>query len=178
MGFKSVGENVKIAKSCTIIGIENISIGNNVQIDEQVFIAANRGGLEIGSHVHIGATCHLNGNGGVVISDFCGLSQGVKIYSVTNDYSGESLTNPTISEKYKKVKVAAVRLERHVLIGAGSVVFPGVSIGIGSAIGALSLVSVSLGEWGIYFGSPAKKIKVRSKKILELEERLMLEKNV
>lgn len=170
MGFKSVGKRVKIAKSCTIVGLENISIGSNVQLDEHVFIAANKGQLVIGDHVHVGGSCHLNCNGRVFISDFCGLSQGVKIYSLTDDYSGNSLTNPTVPEKYKQLKKAPVYLGRHVLIGSGSVVLPGVSIGVGSAVGALSLVSVSLDEWGIYFGSPAKKIQNRLKKILALEE--------
>ncbi|HHE32654.1 MAG TPA: acyltransferase, partial [Chlorobaculum parvum] len=87
-----------------------------------------------------------------------------------DDYSGNSLTNPTVPDKYKQLKKAPVHLGRHVLIGSGSVVLPGVSIGVGAAVGALSLVSVPLDEWGIYFGSPAKKIQNRSKKILELDE--------
>jgi galactoside O-acetyltransferase len=59
-----------------------------------------------------------------------------------------------------------------VLIGSGSVVLPGVTIGEGSAVGALSLVSMSLDEWGVYFGSPAKRIKARSKNLLEMEKLL------
>jgi acetyltransferase-like isoleucine patch superfamily enzyme len=170
MGLRSVGKNVKIAKSCTIVGLENISIGCNVQIDENVFIAANKGYLDIGNHVHIGGACHLNCAGGIKLSDFCGLSQGVKIYSVSDDYTGDSLTNVTVPEKYKKLTVLPVNIERHVLIGTGTVVLPGVTIGMGSAVGALSLVTMSLDEWGIYFGVPAKKIKMRSKKILGLED--------
>jgi galactoside O-acetyltransferase len=172
MGFMSVGKNVKIAKNCTIVGLENISLGNNIQIDEQVFIAVNKGYLDIGDHVHIGGGCHVSGTGGVTISDFCGLSQGVRIYSVTDDYTGYSLTNATVPERFKSVKVAPVNLGRHVLIGSGSVVLPGVTIGEGSAVGALSLVSISLDEWGVYFGSPAKRIKARSKKLLEMEKLL------
>ncbi|NTU50382.1 MAG: acyltransferase, partial [Desulfobulbaceae bacterium] len=133
MGFKSVGENVKIAKNCTIVGLENISIGCNVQIDEQVFIAANKGFLDIGDHVHIGGSSHLQCCGGITLDDFCGLSQGVKIYSVSDDYTGKSLANTTIPQKYKKLYISEVKLGRHVLIGSGSVVLPGVKIGVGSA---------------------------------------------
>lgn len=172
MGFKYVGDNVKIAKNCTIIGLENISIGENVQIDENVFIGANVGYFNIGNHVHIGGMCHLNCSGGITLADFCGLSQGVRIYSMTDDYTGYSMTNVTVPEKYKMLKIAPVVLEPHVLIGSGSVVMPGVNIGIGSAVGALSLVTMSLQEWGIYIGAPAKKIKMRSKRILDLEARL------
>lgn len=175
MGFRSVGKYVKIAKNCTIVGLENISLGNNIQIDEQVFIAANKGFLDIGDHVHIGGGSHLSCTAGITISDFCGLSQGVRIYSVTDDYTGYSLTNATVPERFKSVKVAPVNLCRHVLIGSGSVVLPGVTIGEGSAVGALSFVSMSLDEWGVYFGCPAKRIKVRSKKLLEMETLLMSE---
>jgi acetyltransferase-like isoleucine patch superfamily enzyme len=170
MGFRAVGKNVKIAKSCTIIGLENISLGSNIQLDEHVFIAANRGGLIIGNYVHVGGGSHLNCAGGVTLSDFCGLSQGVKIYSVSDDYSGFSLTNTTVPEQFKKLTIAPVTLERHVIVGSGSVVLPGVTIGEGSAVGALSLVCVSLEGWGVYFGCPAKRIRARSKKLLELEE--------
>jgi len=175
MGFGAVGKNVKIAKGCTIIGLENISLGSNIQIDEQVFIAANRGSLVIGDYVHIGGGSHVSCAGGVTISDFCGLSQGVRVYSATDDYTGHSLTNTTVPEQYKSLSVSPVKLERHVLIGSGSVVLPGVTIGEGSAVGALSLVSMSLDEWGVYFGAPAKRIKVRSKKLLEMEKLLLRE---
>ena len=55
-------------------------------------------------------------------------------------------------------------------------VLPGVTIGKGSSVGALSLVSVSLDEWGVYFGVPVKKINIRSKKILTLEKDLIKNK--
>ncbi len=32
-GFRKLGNNVSIAKNCTIIGIKNILIGDNVRID-------------------------------------------------------------------------------------------------------------------------------------------------
>jgi len=175
MGFKLVGKNIRIAKTCTIIGLENIAIGSNVQIDENVFIAANKGYLDIGDYVHIGGACHLNGNGGITLADFCGLSQGAKLYSMSDDYTGYSLTNSTVPDIYKKITISPVNLERHVLIGSGSVVLPGVTIGTGSAVGALSLVTMSLDEWGVYSGSPAKRIKARSKKMLELEGKLLHE---
>ena len=56
-----------------------------------------------------------------------------------------------------------------------SVILPGVEIGEGSAIGAMSMCAKSLEPWGIYAGSPAKKIKERSKKLLELEKEFMHE---
>lgn len=174
-GFKSVGENVKIAKNATIIGLNNVSLGNNIRIDGNVVITANSGWLTLGNYIHIGGGCHLSCIGGITLHDFSGISQGVRIYSGSDDYSGKSLTNSTIPRKYLNLKIASVSLERHVIVGSGSVILPGVTIGIGSSIGALSLVTKSLDEWGVYFGSPAKKIKPRSKDILKLEQEFLNE---
>lgn len=172
-GFKSVGENVMIAKSATIVGLSNISLGNNIRIDGQGVIAANSGYLEIGNYVHIGSSCYLACSGGITLSDFSGLSQGVRIYSVSDDYSGEALTNPTIPSRFLNLKIDSVILGKHVIIGSGSVVLPGVTICEGSSVGALSLVTKSLPEWGVYVGAPAKKIRNRVKNILDLEKELL-----
>lgn len=107
------------------------------------------------------------------MDDFSGLSSRVVIYATSNDYSGESLTNPTVPAKYKVTdKNAEVHLCKHVIVGVSSVILPGVTIGEGSSVGALSLCSKNLEAWGIYAGSPAKRLKGRSSKLLELEKQL------
>ena len=169
MGFKNVGENVQIAKNSTIIGLANISLGDNVRIDGEVTLICESGYLKIGSYVHIAGGCHLSCAGGIELSDFSGLSQGVRIYSSSDDYSGKSLTNPTVPKEYLNSTVKPVLIGRHVIIGSGSIVLPGVTIGNGSSVGALTLVARSLEEWGVYIGSPAKKIKTRKKDLLEQE---------
>ena len=133
------------------------------------------GWLDVGSFVHIGGYCLLSAGNGIRMDDFSGLSQGVRIYSKTDDYSGKYLTNPTIPEKYTKVTRGTVTLGRHVIIGSGTVILPKVSIGEGSSVGALSLVTKSLDPWGVYFGCPARLLKARSKKMLELEVELRQE---
>ncbi len=172
-GFKSIGSNVRIAKTCTVVGLENIAIGSNVRIDGYCTIsAAGEGFLTLGSFIHIGSHCSLVAGLGIRLEDFSGLSQGVRIYSKSDDYSGRHLTNPTIPTMFTGETGGLVTLERHVIIGAGSIVLPKVRIAEGSAVGALSLVTKSLDPWGIYFGSPAKRVKTRSKKLLELEQQL------
>lgn len=173
MGFKHVGKNVSIAKNCTIIGLQNISLANNIRIDGNVTLACESGYLKLGNYIHIGSNCHLTCSGGVELHDFSGLSQGVRIYSASDDYSGQSLTNPTIPSKYLNVTVKPVLIGRHVIIGSGSVVLPGVHIGDGSSVGALSLVTKSLDVWGIYSGSPVRKLKNRKQNLIE-QERLLL----
>jgi galactoside O-acetyltransferase len=84
-------------------------------------------------------------------------------------------TNQKLEAKYLQIKLAPVVLSKHVIIGSGSVILPGVHVGIGSSVGALSLVTKSLQEWGIYLGVPAKKIKNRGRNLLELEKELEFE---
>lgn len=172
-GFKSVGEDVKVAKNATLIGLANISLGSHVRIDGHVVIAANSGTLDLGNYIHIGGGCFLGCVGGIKMEDFSGLSQGVRIYSGTDDYSGRALTNPTVPHHYLKIHVAPVVLGRHVIVGSGTVILPGVVVGEGSSVGALSLVTKSLDPWGMYFGAPAKRLKGRSQKLLELERLLI-----
>lgn len=174
-GFKHVGDNVRIASNSTIIGLENISLGNNIRIDGNVVISALEGSLKVGNHVHIGTACFVSCAGGVEISDFAGLSQGVRIYSSSDDYSGRWLTNPTVPSAYLNVRVAPVVIDKHVVIGSASVILPGVTIGEGSAVGAMSLVTTSLEAWGIYFGSPVTRISNRSRRILLLEAEFLSE---
>jgi acetyltransferase-like isoleucine patch superfamily enzyme len=175
-GFKTIGHNVRIAKNCTIIGLPNIEIGSNVRIDGYCsIIAADGGSLRIGSFVHIGGYCLLSAGDGIALDDFAGLSQGVHIYSRTDDYSGKYLTNPTVPKQFTGITGGQVTLGRHVIIGSGTVILPRVTIGEGSSVGALSLVTKSLESWGVYGGCPATKLKARSKGLLELEGQMMRE---
>lgn len=173
-GFRSVGKNVLIAKNCTIIGLENISIGNNVRIDGfSTITAAQSGYVDIGSYVHIGGYCAIFAGAGVVMKDFSGLSQGVKIYSTSDDYSGSVMTNPTVPVEYTGVIRKAVSVEKHAIVGSQTIIMPGVVVAEGCAVGANSLITKDTESWSIYFGSPAKKLKSRKKNIIDLENQLI-----
>ena len=174
-GFARVGKNVRIAKNCTVIGLGNIEIGDNVRIDGYSSIVVASGYLRLGSYIHIGSHCTLSAGDGITMEDFSGLSQGVRIYSRTDDYSGRTLTNPTVPAKYTGATGGPVLLERHVIVGSGSVILPKLTIGEGSSIGALSLVTKSLDSWGVYFGSPVKLLKSRSRQLLEVEAAMLAE---
>lgn len=174
MGFESLGENVLISKKSSIYSPNKISIGDNVRIDDFCILS---GRIKLGSYIHIAAYSLLvGGEEGIIMNDFSGVSSRVSIYAMSDDYSGVSLTNPMIPEKYKRTIRAQVIVGKHVIIGASSVVLPGVEIKEGTAVGALSLVNKSLQEWSIYVGNPVKIIKERSKDILTLEKKFLNEK--
>lgn len=175
-GFRSLGRHVRIARNCTIIGAENISLGDHVRIDGYcTLVAAGRGWLNLGSYIHIGGHCALLAGEGITLEDFSGLSWGVQIYTRSDDFSGRHMTNPTVPARYTGVKGAPVRLGRHAIVGAGSVLLPGAELGEGAALGALSLTAGALEPWAIYSGVPAKRIKPRSRRLLELEAAFLAE---
>ncbi len=177
LGFAACGADVKISRNCAIIGAKNIRIGSHVRIDDYVVISAASGSLDLGSYIHIAAGVYLGCAGGITMADFTGLSHGSKIYSASDDYSGGALTNPTVPKKYLKVDVAPVTLGRHAIIGAGSIILPGAVLGEGVAVGAVSLVKRGFQclPFGIYFGTPVRKIANRSKAILAAEAALLAE---
>ena len=53
LGYKSLGKNVLISNRAGIYGLENISIGSNVRIDDYCVIIAT-GELQIKNHVNVG----------------------------------------------------------------------------------------------------------------------------
>ncbi|MDX7676382.1 acyltransferase [Aeromonas caviae] len=172
MGFGSLGTNVLVSDKASIYGANRIHIGSNVRIDDFCVLSAGEGGVFIGDYVHIAVFSLLIGAGRITISDFAGLSSRVSIYSSNDDYSGNFLTNPTVPVEYTNVTKADVTLGKHVIIGSGSVVLPGITLHDGVAIGSLSLVTKDCEEFGVYIGSPAKKLKNRKNNLLELEKKL------
>jgi galactoside O-acetyltransferase len=173
--FRSIGRNVLIKKNVSLYFVENISIGNNVRIDDNVIIVASKKNspLRIGNYIHIASNCYLAGSDGIEMMDFTTLAPGVLIFSGSDDYSGKKLTNPMVGNPYVGGKSGKVTLCKHVIIGAGSIVLPDVTIKQGSSVGALSLVNKDLNPWGVYSGIPAKKIKSRHKDLLKLEKKFL-----
>ncbi|MDP9047864.1 MAG: acyltransferase [Bacteroidota bacterium] len=169
LGFYEVGKNVLLSRHAAVYGVENISIGSHVRIDDFSIISGN---VRIGNHCHIAGHCALYGKFGIILNDFVGLSPRTILLSATDDFSGNYLTGPTISDKFTRVSGGKIIIGKHVVIGVNSVILPGVTIGEGTAVGAMSLVKKSLPEWGIYAGNPVKFIKERSKTLLNLELQL------
>ena len=170
MGFKLVGENVLLSDKASYYNCKNISIGNNTRIDDFCVLSAGEGGIEIGQHVHIAIGVSIIGAGKVLVDDFAGLSSRVSVYSSNDDYSGMFMTGPTIPVEFTNVTNGPVTIGRHAIVGSGTVILPNINISEGVAIGALSLVTKDCEEFGIYMGTPAKKIKERKRDLLLLEK--------
>jgi len=172
IGFGAVGDNVLISNRASFYNCSNIFIGSNVRVDDFCVLSAGVGGIYIGSYIHLAVFSSLIGAGAIRLSDFSNISSRVSIYSSSDDFSGEWMTNPTVPEEFTGVSHGDVFVGRHVVIGSGSVVLPGVVLADGVAVGALSLVNKSCEPFGVYAGTPARRIKERKRELLSVEDAL------
>lgn len=171
LGFKSLGRDVKISDKASIYNCDQIEIGDYSRIDDYCVVS---GSVKIGRYVHFAVFNNVaGGEPGIEFEDFSGLAYGCHVFSQSDDYSGGSLTNPTVPDKFKNETKLPVLIKSHSIVGTGSVIVPGVTLGTGTAIGSLSLVTKSTDPWSIYFGSPAKRIKARKMDALKLEQDLL-----
>ena len=172
LGFRSVGREVKVSRKASIYNTRNIAIGDHSRIDDFCILSAgDDASFSIGAHVHVAAHTTLIGKADIVLEDFSNLSSRVSVYSSSDDFSGAAMTNPTVPAAFTKVFSAPVAIERHVVIGCGSVVLPGVTVAYGCAIGALSLIAASTEPCGIYAGAPLQRLKDRARGFESAEAR-------
>lgn len=164
MGFKSLGKNVKISRYARFYGIEKISIGNNVRIDDFCILSGN---ITLGNHIHISAFCALYGANGITLHDYSGISGRCTVYSAMDDFGGDYLIGPIHNRNLTHVTGGTVTLERYTQIGAHCCVFPNLTIREGSVVGACSLVTQTLDSWGVYWGVPAIRHRERSSGVLD-----------
>ena len=167
MGFKSLGKNVRISDKASLYNPEQMEIGDHSRIDDFCVVS---GKVTMGRNVHIAVFCNVaGGEKGITFGDFSGLVYACHVFTQSDDYGGETLTNPTVPDQHKRETKAAIVIGRHSIVGTNSLVFPGVILAEGTSVGAHSMVTKSTEEWSIYFGTPAKRIKARKRELLTLE---------
>ena len=168
MGFKYIGKNIKISNKASIYDCEQIEIGDNSRIDDFCVIS---GKIKIGNNVHITPQCLVAGGvKGIVFEDYSTIAYQVQVFTQSDDYSGTTMTNSCIPPEYKNEYKKEVILRKFSIVGAGSIIMPGVTLAEGTSIGAMSLVLSNTEPWSIYVGNPARKLKDRSKELLKLEK--------
>ncbi len=166
------GADSMVYSRARILRPENIWLGHSSLVDDLVLLDGGAG-THIGDFSHLAAGGLYVGGGELAIGNFCGLSGGLRIYTGSDDFTGESMGNPTVPYPFRLPTRSFVRIGDHVQIGAGSVVLPGVTIGDGVAVGAASLVLHDCAPWTIYVGSPARPLRARPReRILALAARL------
>ena len=175
-GITTIASSAKIYPLAKIIhDTNNFSLGEHSQIDDFVFLNAGKA-CRIGRFVHIASFASVIGGGEFFIDDFAGLSTGCRVITGTDDYTGPYLTNPTVPRDFTHYLISRVNIEKHAIIGTNAVIFPGVTIGEGAAVGACAVVRKDLPPWGVYAGEPLRKIGERDRAAITGKARLLLDK--
>ncbi len=144
-----------------IIGLENIEFGRDVLIDDFVLLYAKKK-MRIGNHVHIACFTSITGGEELEMGDFSTVSQGCRVLTATDDFKGWGFGNSTVPERWRNTTRLPIHIGRFCIVGANSVVLPGVTIGEGTTVGAGSVVTRDLDPWGVYIGN--RRIAERNKK--------------
>ena len=116
--------------------------------------------IEIGKNVQINDNVHIGAVESIIIGDNVLIASKVFITDHNHgDYSGGKQDSPKGIPKERVIHSKSVNIERNVWLGEFVAVLPGVTIGEGSIIGTMSVVSKNIPPFSIAVGSPARVIK-------------------
>ena len=162
LGFRSIGTGCLISRKSCFYGIERMTIGDNVRIDDFCILS---GDITLGSNIHISAYVALYGSKGIIMEDFTGISARTTVYSAMDNFSGEYLIGPIHPEGTTNVTGGTIVIKQFSQVGAHCVIMPSLTLAEGTVIGASSLVMHSTEPWGIYYGIPARFVRKRSQEM-------------
>ncbi|MGH7898002.1 MAG: acyltransferase [Candidatus Binatia bacterium] len=111
------------------------------------------GSIRIGDHCEVGPNCYLLGAGGIEIGNCVRMGAATMIFSSGEDYSMEHAEKPRAVHWFKKVTI-----KDFANIGSGTIIVPGVTIGVAAVIGAGAVVTHDVPDYKIVAGAPAKVI--------------------
>ena len=146
------GSIIRRRTKVDLFPFKNFRIGNHTIIEDFSTINNGVGDISIGNHSFIGA-----GNviiGPVEIGNRVMTAQNVVISGMNHSYEDIS-TPPTI----QPVTTHTIVIEDNVWIGANCVVIPGVRIGRHSVIGAGSVVTKDIPAYSVAVGNPSRVVK-------------------
>ena len=171
IGFRAIGKRVRISRHALFFHPERISIGEQARIDAFCILSAGSPHLSIGRNVHVSVYTCILGDASVEIGDFAGVSARCSIFSSSDDFSGAWMTGPTVPDRLRGVTSGPVLIGSHTIVGAGTIILPGVTIGESAGVGAGSLVREDIAPFTIVAGVPTRVIGERRQEHRALADR-------
>jgi len=164
--LKYCGKNVILFPLCKIVHPEFVYIDDESKIYDFTFIDGKY--VKIGKYVTLTWQCLIEGHMQTTIGDRVFIGPGTKILSSTYKFQG-FYTCEFLPDEVHDTEWGDVTIENDAYIGANSVVMPGVTIGEGALVGSNAFVNKDLDPWGIYVGSPVRKVGERQKPSAEMK---------
>ena len=117
--------------------------------------------IEIGENVRVGDFVHITALDSIKIGNGCGIGPKTLISDLNHGNFDENVEyDITIPYAQRSLSSKPVVIGNDVWIGESVCILPGVTIGDGAIIGALSNVTKSIPAYSMAVGNPAKVIKV------------------
>lgn len=156
--LKRCGSNVSIYPLAKICKPEVVTLEDNCRIGDFVFIW---GGIStiVGRYSHVQVHVSIWGGGETLIGNYVSVGLGTALLSALYDHKGFRMVDH-LPEGHTNTQFGKLIIGDDVYIGANSTIMP-VTIGEGAVVGAHSFVNKDLEPWGVYVGSPAKKVGER-----------------
>jgi acetyltransferase-like isoleucine patch superfamily enzyme len=147
-----------------ILKPENVWIHDTARIDSFVKIEGGLG-VEIGPGVHISSFAHVNvGGGKVTVGSNTALASHSIVFGGTNEPEGVSMSSAAPPEMQRIARKHTI-IGSNVMIGAGAIVMPGVTVGDFAVVGAGAVVTKDVPSHIVVVGNPAKPKLVRLKQV-------------
>ncbi len=154
-----LGKNVAIDRWVRIYNPRDISIGDYVHLQENVWLNVVepevKKVLTIGKNCDIGRNSFLSAKQEITLEDYVLLAPNVYISDHSHRYDDKKV--PIVLQGM--TKPLPVRIGSGTWIGINSVILPGVTIGKNCVIGAGSVVNTSIPDFSVAVGSPAKVVR-------------------
>lgn len=166
--LKSCGKDVKIYPTSKVVRPDCVSIDDNTRLCDYVFIHPEGGQISIGKYCDFEPYSLIWGAGDMKIGNFVNFGPGMKIMGNLYDYRSGDIMVGTVEQTHAGIIADELVIEDHVYFGADVTVLGNVhKIGEGAIIGAQSLVNCDIEPWGVYVGSPVRKIGERPRTALD-----------
>lgn len=163
-GIRHIGKGSCIYKPLMLNGGAYIKLGDCVLIREHSRIevladwngkkAKNTPRLEIGNNVNIEERLHLICAEEIIIEDNVTIS--FDVYITDNVHSYQEINVHALKQTLDTKKVL---IKEYAMVGAGTRIMPGVTIGKNAIVGANAVVTKAVPDYSIVAGCPAKVIR-------------------
>lgn len=126
-----------------------IEIGLNTCIDKKSIVS---------SYTYVGKNCNITK---AEIGRYCSIANNVSIGQGEHDITKISTSSYFYEQEYDELTKGDCIIEHDVWIGTDAVILRGVTLGIGSVVGANAVVTKDIPPYAVAVGCPAKIIKYR-----------------
>jgi acetyltransferase-like isoleucine patch superfamily enzyme len=149
---KGKGSVIQQRTRMDLFPYNNFELGKGSMIEDFSTVNNGVGDVVIGNKTIIGIGCTLIGP--IIIGDDVMLAQNIVVSALNHGYQDVS-----IPPSMQKVVCKPIEISNNVWIGANCVITAGIKIGRHSVIGAGSVVTKDIPDYSVAVGNPAKVVK-------------------